>query len=192
MGRPPIQTNIPEQALRWELGRAAEEFQLTRTTLRKYLAGISARPGADGCFSTAQITAAAYGDLHAERERLTREHRRKLALHNAAVRGGLVNRAALTAMFSQVADSMCSRIRASSLTRDEQSDLLRELASIPVSIESIAAEQSRLPRGRQHDGDGEGDPDTDLDEDDISGTGKVPKRPFRRKPGFKAEKAKTA
>ena len=128
----------------------------------------------------------------AERVRLTREHRKKVALHNAATRGNLVDKASLMVMFAQVADAMVSRITASNLSRDEQTDLLRELSSVPVAIDGIAAEQSRLPRGRQHDGDDEDDEDDDLDEDQVPRTGKVPKRHFRRKPGFRAEKAKTS
>jgi hypothetical protein len=194
MGRLPAQTNIPDEELRWEIRRAAEEFRLARGTLRKYFAGIGARPGADGCFSTAQITAAAFGDLHAARLGLIREHRKKASIHNAILEGTVLDRNMMEAGLSAICDAMVARIRASALDRRSQDDLLVELASVGTVLDGVIKEQSQLRRARRHaDGDDDpDDPDGDLDEDDVPGTGKVPKRPFRRKPGFRAEKAKTS
>jgi hypothetical protein len=175
----------PHEALRWSIDAAGAEFQVTKMTLRKYLTGIGARPDAAGCFSTPQITAALYGDLHAARVRLARAQYRRISLANAATRGALVDKALLRAMFSRVADSMVSRITASNLSPDEKTDLLKELSSVPVSIDGIAVEQSRLPHG-----DGEDDLDDDFngeDEDDAPRSGKArkpAKTHFRRKPGF--------
>jgi hypothetical protein len=186
---PSFGPNIPQhEALRWSIDAASMEFRVSKMSLRKYLAGIGARPDAGGCFSTIQLVEALYGNLYAERLGLTREHRKKAALHNAATRGALVDKASLMAMFSRVADAMCSRIRASGLSRDEQDDLLKELSGVPVSIDGIAAEQSRLPRGRMHDGDG----DDDLDEEDVADGRKTRKTRFRTRPGFKGQKAQTA
>jgi hypothetical protein len=158
-------------------------------TIRAALAKASERPGEDGLYSTQQIVGALHGDMFREKLKTQVAIRKRIELKNRIARAELVDRAALTSMFSQVASAMTSRIAASSLSRDEQSDLLRELSNVPISIESIATEQSRLPRGHQYDGD---DDDADLDADDIPRTEKAPKRHFRRKPGFRAEKAKTA
>ena len=182
-------SNIPSVPLRWSPEAAAPELGVSHVTIRAALARGSERPGEDGLYSTGQLVAAIYGSMFAEKLKTQVAIRKRIELKNRIARGTLVDRAALTSMFSQVASAMTSRIAASSLTRDEQADLLRELASVPISIDGIAAEQSRLPRGHQHDGDGD---DDDPDEDDVPGIGKVPKRPFRRKPGFRAEKAKTS
>ena len=180
-------SNVPSSGLRWSPESASPEFGASHVTIRAALAKASERPGQDGLYSTQQIVGALHGNMAREKLKTQIAIRKRIELKNRVARGELVDRAALVSMFSQVADSMCSRIRASSLTRDEQCDLLRELSSIPISIESIAAEQSRLPRGHQHDGDDDPDDpdddlDADLDADDIPRTGKVSKRHFRRKP----------
>jgi hypothetical protein len=188
-------SNIPQhEALRWSIDVASTEFRVSRMTLRKYLAGIGARPDTSGCFSTIQLVEALYGDLYVERIRLTRTQRRKVALANAITTGSVVDRRLLMVGLTAIADAMVSRIRASSLDRLTQDDLLKDLASVGTVLEGVVREQSRLPRGRQYDGDGEDDEDDfdAEDEDDVPRTGKVPKRHFRRRPGFKAQKTTTA
>ena len=185
-------SNIPVEPLRWSIERAAPEFKLAEMTLRRQLGSIGARPDAGGCFSTAQITEALFGDLHAERVRLTRAQCRKVALHNAITTGTVVDRSMLLAGLAAIADAMVARIRASPLDRLAQEDLLKELAGTGVVLDNVVREQSALRRDRRHDGDGEDDGVDDFDEDDSPRTGKVPKRHFRRRPGFKAQKTTTA
>ena len=188
-------SNIPVEPLRWSIERAAPEFKLAEMTLRRQLGSIGARPDAGGCFSTAQITEALFGDLHAERVRLTRAQCRKVALHNAITTGTVVDRSMLMAGLAAIADAMVSRIRASNLDRLAQDDLLKELAGVGTVLEGVIKEQSKLSRGRQYDGDGEDGGDDDFDgedEDQVLRTRKVPKRHFRTRPGFKTQKAQPA
>jgi hypothetical protein len=145
-------------------------------TLRKYLGSIGAKADSGGCYSTSTICEAIYGSMHVEKLGLIREHRKKAALHNAILEGSLVDKTSLMRMFSQVADAMTSRITASNLSRDEQSDLLRELSSVPISIDGIVAEQSRLPRGLRHDGDGENEEDAEDEEGSQPQKGKRTKK----------------
>jgi hypothetical protein len=161
----------------WVVGRAC---------IRESLASIGARPGVDGCFSTAQITAALFGDLHSERVRLVREHRKKIALHNAVVMGTVLDRGMMEAGLSAIANAMTSRIRSSNLDRRSQDDLLHELAGTGTVLEDVVKEQSALRRVRHHDGDGEDEID-DADEDEADSETPSPKatrRHFRTKPGF--------
>jgi hypothetical protein len=192
---PPSRSNIPSEQLRWSVDAASPEFQVSKMTLRKHLAGIGARPDAGGCYPTSAITAALYGNLYAERIRLTRAQCRKVALANAITTGTVVDRSMLMAGLAAIADAMVSRIRASNLDRLAQDDLLKELAGVGTVLEGVIKEQSKLSRGRQYDGDGEDGGDDDFDgedEDQVLRTRKVPKRHFRTRPGFKTQKAQPA
>ena len=180
-------SNIPSP-LKWSISAAAAEFGLTRMTLRKLLAAVGARPDGGACYTTGQITEAIYGSLHVEKVAIARETRRKLFLENEASEGSLVNKVVLMEMFAGIADSMCSRIRSSGLSRDEQSDLLRELSSVPVAINAIATAQSRLPPNRRHGGDEDVDQDEGNEGDEGFPTRKAKKavkKRFRRKPGLR-------
>jgi hypothetical protein len=188
---PLSRSNVPDEALRWPIKRAAVEFKLNHMTLRKLLGAAGVQTDEDACVSTSQIVEALYGSMHQAKLETERERKKKLALENAILSATVVNRPALMQGLSRIADAMVSRITASSLSRDEQNDLLRELASIPVTLDEVASAQTKLPRDRRYDGDGVDDAD-DGEDEGVSPTGKVPKRHFRTRPGFKAQKVQTA
>jgi hypothetical protein len=141
-------SNVPSKPLRWSIERASREFKLAQNTLRKYLHQGGAEPDADGCYSTQQLCACAYGDLRAERLRKERELTRKYQLENAITEGNLLDRAELSRTFAVIADAMVTRINsATEVPRTVREDLLRDLSSWPLSLEEVAHRQSRLPRG---------------------------------------------
>ena len=139
-------SNVPKAVLRWSIDRAAIEFKISQASLRKSLGKIGAEPD-NGCFSTSQIVDALFGEMHQEKLRTQKQITRKLELENSITTGSVLNWAALSAAFAQVADAMVHRITVSSLTRHEKEDLLRELSEIPVTISNVAHAQTRLPRG---------------------------------------------
>jgi hypothetical protein len=184
---PSFGPNIPSEQLRWSIDAASPEFRISRMTLRKYLADIGARPDPAGCYSTAQITAALYGDLHTARVRLARAQHRRISLANAVTSGSVVDRSMLAAGLAAIADAMTARVRASNLDRMAQDDLLKELAGTGSVLERVIREQSALRR--QHNGEEEEDDDLDddLDPDDVAASRparKTAKTHFRQKPGF--------
>jgi hypothetical protein len=134
------------ESLRWTIERAASEFKTSSGTLRKNLRMAGIEPDTTNCFSTPQIVAALYSDLHAERVQKERELVRRYRLENEVTEGTLVNKEALAAGFAQLADAMVSRIRVSKLDRSEQDDLLRELATIPVVIRDADRQTKRRSR----------------------------------------------
>jgi hypothetical protein len=115
-------------------------------TLRKALAKNSALPDTHGLYSTKQITDAVFGGLHEEKLLTQRELTKRYALDNEIVEASVLDRKALSAAFGQLADTMTFIISTSGLPRESQDDLRRELASIPIVLEGVAASQTRLPR----------------------------------------------
>jgi hypothetical protein len=186
-------SNVPAAALRWSIDRAALEFKLARGTLRKSLGSIGAKPDAGGCFSTGQITEALFGSMHIEKLGTQRELRRKLELENRITTASVLDKKALMAGLSQLADSMVARVMShTELPRELLEDFLRDISELPVIVADVATRQSRLPRGGKHDGDEEASDDEDVDDEtdaeasDEGGSqpAKARKTHFRRKPGF--------
>src|SRR6516225_1521002 len=149
--------NIPKAALRWSVERAGVEFGMSSHTLRKALAKESIVCGADQCFSTSEICRAVFGGLAEEKLATQRQLTRKYQLENSIVEASVLDRAALTKGFAAIADAVSSRIMSSELSREAKEDLLRELATIPIVVEDMAARQTRLPRrsknGEKPDGE---------------------------------------
>jgi hypothetical protein len=161
---PLSRSNIPPEALRWPVKRAAVEFRLNHMTLRKLLGAAGVQTDGDSCVSTSQIVEALYGSMHQAKLETEKERKKKLALENAILEATVVDRATLMAGLERIADAMVSRITASELSREAQDDLLRELSSIPVTLEEVAAAQTRLPRASRHAAD---EPEIDDDEPEI-------------------------
>jgi hypothetical protein len=83
----PEQTNVPEVALRWSVERAGIEFGLSSATLRKALGKNCAAPDKDGCYTTAQICGALFGDLHKEKIATQRQITERITLEKQITRG---------------------------------------------------------------------------------------------------------
>jgi hypothetical protein len=144
-----IRGNVPAKPLRWSIDRASAEFKLAQNTLKKYLNQSGAEPDEGGCYSTAQVTNAIFGDLRAERLRKERELTKRYALQNAITEGSVLDRAELSRTFALIADAMVSRINsATELPRNVREDLLRDLSTWPDAIKETVARQTKFPRGR--------------------------------------------
>ncbi len=78
-------------AIRWEVERAAREFDISPRTLRNRLTVYSIEVGSDRKFSTKQICSAIFGDIDGERLRLTRAQADEKELANSQTRLELVN-----------------------------------------------------------------------------------------------------
>jgi hypothetical protein len=111
-------SNVPAAALKWSVERAGVEFGMTHVTQRKLLAKNSAVPDAVGLFTTRQTTDAVFGGLSEEKLATQRPLTRKYELENSIVEASVLNKAALEAGFSQLADAMVHRIAASELSRE--------------------------------------------------------------------------
>jgi hypothetical protein len=73
MRKPVPRSNIPREILRWNIEKAGIEFGKTTAVLTRALAEIHAAPDEFGCYSTAQICEALFGDMHAEKLATQRE-----------------------------------------------------------------------------------------------------------------------
>jgi hypothetical protein len=142
-------SNVPQnEPLRWSVVVAAREFGLSNMTLRKALNKSGAIPDKGACYSTRQLIHAVFGAIDLEKHRTQEQITRKYQLDNAIVEASVIDKTALMKMLTQVADAMVHRITASSLSRDEQEDLLRDLASIPIGLEGVTRAQTELPAAR--------------------------------------------
>ena len=115
-------------------------------------------PDESGCYSTAQLCSAIYGDLRAERLRKERELTKRYRLENEITEGNLVNKTAILQGFASLADAMVCRIMASALEREVKEDLLHELSSIPVIVTDAADKQIKRK------GNGKKPVEEDMDE----------------------------
>jgi hypothetical protein len=112
------------------------------------LAKNSVTPDADGLYSTKQITDAVYGGLSEEKLATQRQLTRKYQLENAITEASVLDKAALSQGFAQVADAISARIMSSELSREAKADLLRDLSTIPVVISNVARSQTKLRRSK--------------------------------------------
>lgn len=116
-----------ETSLRWTVEQAGREFAVHRTQVSARLRQTHQVAGPDGCYSTAQMVAAIYGDKHHEELRRTKEEADKLALGNAKSRRELLDSDAVYRFFEGYFIVIRQRILASKLSREEQDALLLEL-----------------------------------------------------------------
>jgi hypothetical protein len=96
-----------------------------------------------------------FAGLTEEKLLTQRQLTRKYELENAITEASVLDRKALEQRLALLADAMTSRIMVSGLTRDEKADLLRDLASIPITCDNIAKRQTRLQRSKNGEADGE-------------------------------------
>jgi hypothetical protein len=158
MGGRTTKTNVPADELHWSIERAAAEFGLSPMTLRRALAKISAKPDENGCFTTAQVADALYGQLHLEKIKTQQEVTEKLRIENMVSRAELLNRRELAKGLAAIVDAFTSRLMVDrELSRMTKEDLLKDLSSWPLVLEEASRAQSRLRRnGKQpEEADGE-------------------------------------
>jgi hypothetical protein len=122
-GRPPV-------IVRWTLSLAASEFGLGEDTLKRKVAQALLFPGEDGRWSTRQICAAVFDDLDAEKVRLTRAQADKAELDLDERRKQLVSAAGVVKFCAGVLGAVRQKVVMSSLTAEEQDEILRELETL--------------------------------------------------------------
>ena len=141
-------TNLPtREPFRWSLWVARKELGISPTTLKGRLSDANEGPGPDGCYSTKQLLAAAFGSLHRARLSQIKEETQHTGLKNQILRSEYLNRAALEDVFGRCAISIKQIIENSALTRSEKDDLLHSLAAVREGISSVAAGSKRTGNG---------------------------------------------
>ena len=122
-------------ALRWDVPMIAREFGMDTRTVGKRL---SAAELTGDHFTTKQIFAAIYGDMDAERLRLTKEQADKLALENQQSRGELINIFDLGENLGKFLSAARQRIMSNTkLDDDEKDKILKELGQCLGTVGGI-------------------------------------------------------
>jgi hypothetical protein len=121
---------------------------MSPNTLQKVLNQASVTPGEDGCYSTAQLLSGVYGRMFEEKLKVQQQLARRYELSNRTAEASLLDRDALMAGFSALADSLVSAVKTSNLDRQSQDTFLKNLASWPVILTDVAARQTKLPRSK--------------------------------------------
>ena len=141
---PPL-TSIPRPC-KWDVRAAAREFGLTVDTLRRKLNAAKQVPAAAGTWTTAQIVAALYGDIHGQRLRKTSAEATHWELKNQVLTGESLPRALLTPALTEIFVIIRQLIEASSMTTSEKRDLLNTIATWPVAVKNVAAKAAMQVR----------------------------------------------
>ena len=138
------QSNVPASGLRWSLSAASREFPHSDMTIASRLRDIGELPDSGGLWTTKQIFAALTGgDLPSERRKQIRAATAKTEVETSILKGDYVSRIELENVLGQVADGILQIVKASKLSLEEQNDLRRQLAGIPVLIRNVARRQTR-------------------------------------------------
>ena len=146
--KPRPRGNISLQPLRWSIEAVSREFKLAANTARKILHQGGVEPDGVGTYSTEQVVSCLFGNLHAEKIRKERELVRKYQLENEITEASVLNRADLMKGLAGIADAMTSIISTSGLTTEEKENLLRELSSVPLILNTVARTQTKLRRSK--------------------------------------------
>jgi hypothetical protein len=128
------ESNAPNQPIRWSARRAAVEFSVGHHHLLRKLRESGEAAGEDGLFGTGQVVTALFGSLHQARVAKLKADGERSRMLAEEQRGELLPRKELAAGLSQIADAMCSVIRHSNLSREDQERLQTELSEIPVVL----------------------------------------------------------
>ena len=121
------------KTIRWSLNSAAQEFPINRATLDKNIRQQDIQHGKDQKYSTAQICQAIFGDMDGEKLRLVREQADKHYLDNQRTKELLVERPKVGKFLERTFVALRQKILASSLTNEEQDELMLDLASLGKS-----------------------------------------------------------
>jgi hypothetical protein len=145
--------NLPDrEPLRWTAAKAAREHGVTPYLMLKRLKDGGEAPDREGCYATSQIIKVLYGSLHTEGLRKVATEADGVELANAITRTEFLNRADLEDGFGRIATAMVQIIRRSTLDQPSQDDLLSQLSSFRVVVESVARRQDkRLANGSNGD-----------------------------------------
>jgi|SRR5271165_3470189 len=152
---PPRTCNISDP-LRWDLKVGGREFGMTPETLSRKLNHAEQVSGPDKCYSTAQIVAALFGDITAERLRKTKEEADNMSLKNQILRGESLPRALMTPALEQIFVVIKQLVMASSMTTVEKKDLLDAISTWPVAVKTVAVKAGKQIKLEGAESNGEG------------------------------------
>jgi hypothetical protein len=114
--------------LRWSAETAGLEFGFHQATVRSRLLAEGIIPGEDGLFSTQQITATMYGNLHRQRLRRTTADALGKELANRALQGQYTKTLEIERSLEKCFMVIRQELLASSMTEHEKHSVLSHLA----------------------------------------------------------------
>lgn len=119
------------QVIRWSVDRAAAEFGIDRRPLERRLVEVGAKGGVDKKFSTAEICAAVFGDLKAEKLRAAKEDADRKWLANEKEKGNLIEKGFMVKKMMDVFVVVRQKIMSfPNLLDEEKNQLLNEIRSL--------------------------------------------------------------
>lgn len=133
--------------LKWTPESAQSEFGTDAATIAKRLKAANIVP-TDGTFSTKQICAAIFGDIHAARLRLVNEQADAQAMENARTRGDLISADGAFLAFSNVAFAIKRVIETSGLSTEDRDTIMNEIKSFDMKQLSDALKFQQDPTAK--------------------------------------------
>lgn len=125
-----IQGGHRNEAVRWSMYRAAQEFGTNERTLKKRQLALGIQPGEDGFFSSKDVAAMLFGDKEAETIRKISAEARGQELKNAVTEGELIPLASVLEICRRIIVPIRQRILSSSMSETERHDALADLVSL--------------------------------------------------------------
>jgi hypothetical protein len=123
----------PTISIRWSITQAAAEFAIDRQTLHKRLVSLALDPEPDGKFTTAQITAAVFGNLAGEKLGKAKADRITAEVNAAHAMGDAILAADASQLWADAVTRTRTTIEHADYLSDSQKErLLGEFAKIKL------------------------------------------------------------
>lgn len=131
---------------RWNLNRAAQEFDINQRTLSKRFKTCGIESGADGKWSTKEVCAAVFGDIDGERLRLVRAQADEKEISNAEQRGELVRFKDLLELAHRGLAAMTATVMGMThLTIEDRESIINQLRAAGEIVESSNGSSDSSP-----------------------------------------------
>jgi hypothetical protein len=139
----------PLRDLLWAPTDIAYEFGLSKATVYRRLkdAGLT---GAEGTYTTRQVTEALFSSYTAERTKLVVLQKEEQEMRVAQMRGQLIDKQELTNALASIFISIRNIVQTSDLPKKDQLDILNNIAGMPILVEE-ATRQSQKAVGVQEE-----------------------------------------
>jgi hypothetical protein len=122
------------QPVRWTVGRAAAEFGVDRKTLDRRIVDAGVKPSTeDDCYSTAQIIAAVFGDLDAEKLRKMRAEADLAEMERDERARSLLAAEVVSAVWLDALTGLRAVVMAADVPKTTRAQLLKQLRDIPLN-----------------------------------------------------------
>jgi len=120
------------EPLRWSLNRAAEEFGFARQTVKNRMVSRAVKPGADGCYSTAEVVAALFGDLAGEKLRKLRAEADLAELERDERTRSLIAAEVVSMVWTDALTNLRAIVMAADIPKVTRAQLIKQLQEIPL------------------------------------------------------------